>query len=177
MIPTDILEEMLQSETSRKTVDMVADLVTQRPELFENLVSIFLRDEEPVSRRAAWVVDIITEAHPQLLPGLIDLIIPRLSSFSHDGMKRPSMRMLTRVDLTEVQMDSLVNLCFEWLTNPKESVSVKVYSMELLYQFSHKEPDLRKELADSIEWRFQEETPGFRNRGGKILKKLYREMK
>jgi hypothetical protein len=41
---------------------------------------------------------------------------------------------------------------------------------------SQTEPDLKQELADSIEWRMQEETPGFRNHGSKLLKKLYREM-
>jgi hypothetical protein len=49
--------------------------------------------------------------------------------------------------------------------------------MEILYRISQVEPDMKKELADSIEWRMNEETAGFRNRGQKLLKKLYMELR
>jgi hypothetical protein len=62
------------------------------------------------------------------------------------------------------------------LLSPKEAVAPKVYCMEILYRISQVEPNLKKELADSIEWRLNEESPGFKNRGLKILKKLYSEI-
>jgi len=48
--------------------------------------------------------------------------------------------------------------------------------MELLYRISQQEPEMKKELADSIEWRMQEEKPGFRSRGKKLLKRLHHEL-
>jgi hypothetical protein len=69
-----------------------------------------------------------------------------------------------------------MNMCFDWLVSAKESVAVKVYAMEILYRISQVEPELKKELADSIEWRISEGTPGFKHRGLKTLKKLYKEM-
>jgi hypothetical protein len=48
--------------------------------------------------------------------------------------------------------------------------------MEVLYRISQVEPDLKKELADSIEWRLHEESAGFKSRGRKLLTKLYSEM-
>jgi hypothetical protein len=51
-----------------------------------------------------------------------------------------------------------------------------MFSMEILYRISQQEPEMKKELADSIEWRMQEETPGFRTHGKKLLKQLYREL-
>jgi hypothetical protein len=170
------LEELLMTETSRRNTDLVADLVLQKPELIDILVSIYLRNEEPVSRRAVWVVDTVTEQIPELLSSYVSSIIEKLPVFSHDGMKRQSLRMLTRADLTAEQMGSLINLCFDWLISQKESVAVKVYSMEILYRISETEPDLKKELADSIEWRMEEETAGFKSKGRKILKKLHREL-
>jgi hypothetical protein len=103
-------------------------------------------------------------------------MIRMLEKFSHDGLKRHTLRMLMHVPLPEEELGTLVKTCFEWLVTPSESVAVKVYSMEILYRVSQSEPDLKKELADSIEWRLDEENAGFRNKGRKILKKLSREI-
>jgi hypothetical protein len=172
------LDDFLLFEMSRRNTDLVAELILKKPALFEELFRIFMRNEEPVSRRAAWVVDTVTENQPDLLKPHLTRILEMLEVFSHDGLKRHSLRMLSRSPLPEEeeQIGKLMTLCFEWLLSPKEAVSVKVYCMELLYRISQVEPDLKKELAESIEWRLNEETPGFKNRGQKLLKKLYKEM-
>ena len=172
------LDDFLLLEMSRRNTDMVADMVFQKPELFAALFQIFLRNEEPVSRRAAWVIDIVTEKYPELIAPHLGRIIEMLSEFHHDGLKRHSLRMLARSPFpSEEEMGLLMNICFDWLLSATEAVAAKVYCMEILYRISQIEPDLKKELADSIEWRMNEETAGFRSRGQKLLKKLYVELK
>ena len=176
MAETETLESLLMVENSRRNTDLVADLILQKPELFDKLVRIFLRNEEPVSRRAAWVTDTVTEKQPGLLDAWLEEIVIHLPGFTHDGMKRQSLRMLSRSPLPKQQLGLLISLCFGWLTSSKEPVAVKMFSMELLYRISQQEPELKKELADSIEWRMQEETPGFSAHGRKLLKQLNREL-
>jgi hypothetical protein len=173
---TSTLDEFLMNEMSRRNTDMVADLIFQKPALFEELFEIFIRNEEPVSRRAAWVIDIVTEIHPELLTTHLGQITGMLNKFNHDGLKRHSLRMLARSPLPAGDiLGGMIAICFDWLLSPNEAVAAKIYCMELLYRISQIEPDLKGELADSIEWRMHEETPGFKNRGQKILKKLYFE--
>jgi hypothetical protein len=177
MAEVESLENLLLLEMSRRNTDMVVGLAGQKQELFDELFMLFLRNEEPVSRRAAWAIDILTEKKAGLLVPYIDIIVDALPQFSHDGMKRHSLRMLTRSPLpSEEHLGKLISLCFIWLISPKEAIAVKVYCMELLYRFSIAEPELKKELADSLEWRMDEETPGFRSRGQKLLKILYKEI-
>jgi hypothetical protein len=97
-----------------------------------------------------------------------------LPGFGHDALKRHTLRMLMRLPLPEAELGTLMNVCFGYITSGKEAVAQKVYAMEVLYRIAQTEPDLKKELADSISWRMGEETAGFRNRGLKILKKLSR---
>jgi len=171
------LDDLLLLEMSRRNTVLVADLIFQKPALAEELFLVFLRNEEPVSRRAAWVLDIVTEKHPELIGSHPDEIIGMLPVFTHDGLKRHALHMLVRSPLPNGdKLGELMTLCFDWLVSPKEAVAAKVYCMELLYRMTQVEPDLKKELADSIEWRLNEETPGFKNRGRKLLKKLYREI-
>ena len=170
------LEELLGLETSRRNTDLIADLILQKPDLFDELFMIYIKDTEPVSRRAAWVADVVTEKKPELLSPYIDVIADKLKTFTHDGMKRESLKMLSRSPLPEENLGRMISICFDWLTSGKESVAVKMFCMEILYRISQKEPGMKKELADSIEWRMQEETPGFRAHGKKLLKQLNAEI-
>lgn len=166
------LEDLLMAELSARNRDLVAGIIFQDLSIFKELMTIYLRNEEPASRRAAWVADVITEKIPDLLRPYVDTMVEKLPGFTHDGMKRETLKMLIRAPLPDAKLGMLINICFDWLISPAEAVAAKVYAMEILYRISEIEPDLRKELADSIEWRMAEETPGFRSKGRKILAKL-----
>jgi hypothetical protein len=173
----DSIQDLLLCETSRRNTDLVADLIYQKPELFEQLFRVFADNLEPVSRRAAWVIDTVSEKHPGLIEPHLGEIIDLLSVFRHDGLKRHSLRILARSPLPSGErMGILMTKCFDWLLSPNEAIAAKVYCMELLYRISQVEPDLKKELADTIEWRLDEESPGFKNRARKMLKQLYFEI-
>ncbi len=77
---------------------------------------------------------------------------------------------------SEAYLGKLIKISFEWLLSPREAIAVKIFCMECLYRISQVEPDLRHELSDSVEWRLNEESAGFRNRGRKLVKKLYYEI-
>jgi hypothetical protein len=49
--------ELLLKGNSRSFTNFVGDIVNKRPELVSELWEIYLAMEEPVSRRAAWIID------------------------------------------------------------------------------------------------------------------------
>ncbi len=170
------LEELLMVESSRRNTDLVADLVLKKPELFGQLFHIFLKDEVPLSWKAGWVADVVSERRPDLLEPYLDTLIAKLESFKNESTRRESLRILARSPLPKEHLGIMIDLCFGWLTSGKEPVAVKMFSMVILYRISQQEPEMKKELADSIEWRMQEDTPGFRAHGKKLLKQLYKEL-
>jgi len=170
------LKKIASSGSGRTHADRLLDILRQRPELFGDMVAIYLANEEPSSRRAVWALDLYTESFPDLLLPLIETISCRLPEFSHDGLKRHSLRMLARSPLPKANLGQLINLCFNLLLSPSETPAVKVHAMEVLYNASLAEPDLRQELIDTIEWRFREESAGVRCRGEKVLKRLYQDI-
>jgi len=177
MTSSNILEDLLLFEMSRRNADLVVDLITQKPELFEELFSIFTKNAEPASRRAAWVMDLVTEKHPDLIMPYLNKLVDLLDTFRHDGLKRHSIRILSRSPFpSDTHLGLLISICFKWLLSPDEAVAVKMFCMEMLYRVSRIEPDLKKELADSIELRIAEGSPGFKNRGNKVLVKLHSEI-
>ena len=75
---SESIESILLLEMSRRNTDSVVGLLEQKPAIFPDLFNIFIRLEEPVSRRAAWALDIYSEAHPAELAPYLDFIIDKL---------------------------------------------------------------------------------------------------
>ena len=48
-----ILDELLLREQSRANTDFLVDIVLKNPDLFNELWALVMRNEDPISRRAA----------------------------------------------------------------------------------------------------------------------------
>lgn len=172
----DEIKRIACSGMGRGNADRLADLLEQRPDLFDVMTDLFFTEEEPVSRRVVWAIDLYTESHPEALLPLLEPLAQALSRFRHPAMIRHSLRMLSRSPLPAENLGMLISFCFDRLLFTKDPPAVKVHAMEILYRATRQEPGLRQELIDTIEWRFSEESAGVRCRGEKILKRLYRDI-
>lgn len=170
------LRELLLSGNSRSYTDFVADIVSKRPELIHDLWEIYLSMEEPVSRRAAWIIDTASENKPSWVEPYLPELIEKLSCFNHDGLKRHALRMIARLPLPTNSEGFLMNIAFEWLISTEESVAVKMYCVQILYRISQSEPDILQELYDTIELQLPDATPGFRSIGRKMMLQIDKDI-
>ncbi|MBW6491572.1 MAG: hypothetical protein K0B15_10325 [Lentimicrobium sp.] len=90
---TSILENLLLREQSRNKTDFWVEILNSKPEFFDEFWLIMLNNIDPVSRRAAWVIDYCSELHPEQLDCRIEELSDNLPAFSSDGLKRHSLRM------------------------------------------------------------------------------------
>lgn len=174
--PTMKLNDLLLREQSRANTDTVIEIVMARPEVFEELWHTMLLNEDPLSRRAAWAADYCAEKNPGLIRDKIEDLSAMVPRFSSDGLKRHALRMLSRSPLPDENLGILADACFNWLQSPTESVAVKMYSMVILHRISDNIPEICRELYDLIEIQMSNATPGFRNIGKKLMKKLVAEL-
>jgi len=170
------LRSLLLVEMSRRNTDFVKDIVLSNPSLFDELVSLSLLNEEPVSRRAMWVVDVASEEKPEVLLPYLTSLIDSLKSFEHDGLKRHVLRMLNRYDISLDEFIPILDLCFKFMSSGNESVAVRFQAMDLLHKMSDKEHGLKHELISTIELQMQEGSPGLKNQARKKLKQLKKEI-
>ena len=166
------LEDLVIRDQSRANTDQIISIVMARPELFDELWGLLLLNQDPLSRRAAWAADYCAELNPGFLDGRIEDLSEKVVNFISDGLKRHALRMLSRSPLPDENLGILADACFNWLQSPTESVAVKMYSMVILHRVSQNIPEISRELYDIIEIQMEEATPGFRNIGMKIMKKL-----
>lgn len=168
--------ELLLTGNSRSYTDFVADIVTKRPELVSELWEIYLAVEEPVSRRAAWIIDTASENKPEWVEPFLPQLIAILPEFNHDGLKRHALRMIARMPFPAGTEGELLTISFEWLATTTESVAVKMYCIQILYRLSANEPDILQELYDTIEFQMADGTPGFRSIGNKIMQQIDKDI-
>ncbi len=170
------LRELLLKGNSRSYTDFVGDIVSKRPELVNELWEIYLSAEEPVSRRAAWIIDTASEKNPERAEPFLPELIKKLPDFNHDGLKRHAMRIISRHPFPHGAEGELMNIAFEWLVKTDESVAVKMYSIQILYRLSGTEPDILQELYDTIEFQMQDGTPGFKSIGSKMMQQIDKDI-
>ncbi len=168
----DIRAAILQ-EHSKKQALLIANYISSNQERFDQLMHLFLTDEYRVVQRAAYAVSHCADRHIEMvyphLPAMVEYLKDRST---HIATRRNIVRILSQIDVPEPLMGNVATLCFDFLIDPKEAVAVKIYSMEVLYQLTLKEPDLQNELILVIEENMIHGSAGIRSRGRKVLKRL-----
>lgn len=172
------LEKILAVNSSRAIADIAISEVEKNPELFAEAWELTIRDEYPISMRAARIIDECAEKNPALFEPFLDEMIRRLNEFRIDGVKRGFLRFLVRSKpkLNHVQKGFLVDSCFEFLASYESSVAIRYYSLMILYEMSKKETSIKPELLDYIEDGILHNLFGEGSPVIKIRKKLYKEI-
>lgn len=167
------LLSILQKERSKKTCIEVANYVGNNKERFAELIEIIIGKDIEMANRAAWVIPSIDiKKIDQLIQPFLKTMIELLNQPVHDAIKRNVVRMLQFTTIPKKLQGITLEYCFQILNNPKEAVAIRVFAMTVLYNLTLQEPDLAHELYDIIEMHMEGALPGYKNRGGKILKDL-----
>ncbi len=145
---------------------------SKKEELTRLLWEIMISNKHPHSWRAAWSIFHLVEKQKELMHPYLKEIVELLPSFKHDGQKREMMKVLLLFPTTDLKTGKLVDICFKLLDNPNESLAVRVHAMQIIYNISEIEPDIKAELKSTIIHHLPNSTKGFVVRGNKLLNKM-----
>jgi hypothetical protein len=162
-------EAQLLSELSRKNIDYIIHVVGDNQELFDEILSLMLLNKNPLSPRAAWVLEGSCLKHPFLIQSHLGKIIRDLKTYTHPGTQRNVLKILSRSEIPEKWEGFITDVSFEWLSDPSRPVAIKMYCMVILTNMLTKYPELKDELRVVIENQLHTGSPGFKSRGRKVL--------
>lgn len=167
------LREEILKEHSKEQCAAIVAWVGSSKKRFNELFDIFLNDEYRVVQRAAWPVSYCVEAHPQLINDHFESLVKKLQEPGiHDAVKRNSTRLLQHVNIPEEWQGPVMNICFDYVTNPGEAVAIKAFSLTVLANLAKHYPEIIPEIKLVIEEQVEEQSPAFKGRAKKILKDL-----
>jgi hypothetical protein len=144
---------------------------------FPALMEIALEDNERVNWRASWAADKIND----MMQGIAAEWIPKLTEslhwLDHNGKKRQYLKLISLYPVSDNNESFLFDYCLDKLTSDTEDISVRVYAMQILYNISEKETELKKELLQIIEQEMEyRSSPGILTRGKKLASLLRKEI-
>jgi hypothetical protein len=169
------LREEIAWERSKTHVDSLADWVGSNPQRFKELMAVFLQDEDgSLVQRAAWIINIIAERHPQVIMPHLGALVERMETPAiHPAIKRHVMSSLQYVDIPESLHGPVMNAGFTYLEDPEEPIAVRAFSMTILADLAVFYPEIRGELRLIIEnMPMLGASAGLRARARKVLKAI-----
>lgn len=164
--------QLLKEFPEKETAQIIAQGVARQPSQIEKLWQLAKGDDK-ISWRAAWIMDKVYDLKPEIIrpyiPEMIKLSLQKIS----DSQLRQFLKLISMNPLPQAALDgNFLEACFQWLSSEKTPVAIRVYAMQILYNFSLLEPDISNEIACTIEELMDRGSAGFKSRGRKILKAL-----
>lgn len=122
--------------------------------------------------RGAWALAHIDQINSGILSDYHVIMIQCIEKSTNEGLIRNTLKIFEHKRLKGIVEDTLVDICFRYLSEYHWSVAIKVYAMTILYHASLTYPELEKELQDLIENQMPYSSKAFQSRGNKILNKI-----
>lgn len=167
------LHQALLEKHSKEQTAKIAKWIGKDQKRFDQLANLLINGEEPLPQRAGWVLSYAAFAHPQLLEKHIGKLLKNLQRpHLHDAVKRNTIRVLQDISIPERFQGDAMNICFDYITDPKEKPAIKAFSLTVLENLATQYPEIKNELKTVIESQWDNESAAFRSRARKILRKL-----
>ncbi|MCB0706661.1 MAG: hypothetical protein KDC34_15205 [Saprospiraceae bacterium] len=167
----DLKTEILR-EHSKPQALYVSGWIGKNPDRFAVLMDLFHSSEYRIAQRAAWVCTHCIDQHPDLIRPYLSNLVDLIESPVHVAVRRNAVRILTKVELPEALWGLAADKCMRRVADPNETVAVRRFAMEVVWNICQKEPDLSTELRLILEDNMEYGSPGFRNYGQKLLNRI-----
>jgi hypothetical protein len=168
------IKKALLKEHSKKQALKISSYIGSSQVRFDELMKCFFDDDWRLNQCAAYTMNFTVERNPQLFKKHLKKSVLNLTTPKHDAVKRNTLRILVNFIIPEKLLGIVVDICFNFLASPKEPTAVKYFSMEILFREAKKEPDLFHEIKILINDQMPLGSPGFKNKGQKILNYIHK---
>lgn len=183
----EMLIERLQFVMGKKEVLALADLFTEMEDGVEILFELCQSENEMLSFHAAWVLENVLTSNPDLFSLCISKIVEILPTVKSPSLKRHFSKLLNHAMadcnnnrlpkdacqlFKKMDMEPIVETCFDWLTDQNTKPAVKAHCMDILLYLSKRYEWIVEELPYVIELQILDGTPGIVSKGKKALEIL-----
>lgn len=166
------LRKELSGRQSRDRRDKIVNWIGKNDLRFNSLMKLFLEGEYRLTQHAAWPVSYCIHQHPEFAKRYMGKFIKLLEdSKSHPAVRRNIIRLLQFTEIPKKFQGQLMDLCFQFIQSSVEAIAVKAFALHILENMSETYPEILPELKAIIHSKWDSESPAFRSRAKKILKK------
>ena len=129
-------------------------------------------EKAPIPQRAAWLLAVVNEKHPELLTPYLKLFIDTINDFKIAGIKRGMLNVLADHHIPKKWQGKLTNICFDFILSKDETLAIKAFSLQCVANVAKEHHELIPELKAAIEDQLPKTTAGFHSRARLVMKVL-----
>lgn len=160
------------------TLTLLRHESVENPIHLPDIMEIALNGKDQIAWRAAWLCEKIHDHHPGILAPYIDAVTQSLPRLKHQGIRRQFLKIVTLYPIAETDRGILTDYCLERIEDTSDPPAVKAHAMQILYNISEEEPDMKEELLQVLEWTLETaETAGIRARARNLATRLRKDIR
>lgn len=178
----DLIKQISNTIGKSKVIELSLILKSQHFAL-RDLIDLTFYANKDIAFRAAWILENLFLKEPEIYGQDLKYLLSRVPEVQHPSCQRHYAKILMHLStkkaseiiskkLQEINLEPVVEKCFDWMIDPKVKVAVKVFSAQVLYNLSERFPWVKDELANQIMFLMKDGTAGIQSRGKKLLKQI-----
>jgi len=180
MITHDELIKQISATIGKVKVLELSAILKKQDFALRDLIDLTFHPDKDIAFRAAWILENLFLENPECYKQDLPYLISRVPDVEHFSCQRHYAKILTHItakkppmlisnQLKEIDLELVVEKCFDWMIDPKIKVAVKVFSSEVLFNLKDRYPWIKEELADQLQFLMRNGSPGIQSRGKKLL--------
>ncbi|WP_445736907.1 adenylosuccinate lyase [Mariniflexile sp.] len=181
----EFYEELNDVDASHGTRLKYAKIVLNDMDLFPKLIEILFRVDDKVSTRAAWVFEFVCKEYIYAIIPYLDTFTSNLKKVHFDSAVRPVAKVCSLIAqeydsknpntlkkvLKPFHKEQLIEVCFHWMISDQK-IAAKAHAMDTLYLLGKDYAWVHPQLTQILEQDFPTQSPGYKVRAKRILKKV-----
>ena len=169
------ITETLKTKHSKASATSIVNHVIHNPHAIQELMSCFYSKEKITCQRASWPLGMLGEKSPHLImPYTIELLAIIKSDNPSDTVVRNILRTWKEMNFEEDVEGEIFDEAFRLFMDTKQAIAIRVFSMYICVNITHKYPELADELIPEIELNLTHDSPAIRSSSKQSLLKLHK---
>jgi hypothetical protein len=174
-----IINQLLNDRTKGFIEKLSATLCRKNFDL-NKVIDLTLHPDATIAFRSAWLLDTTVFSNPTVFAGNIEYFVSMMPLVTNNSCKRHYARIMKHLTsmnapavvkdkLAVIDLERVVETCFDWIIEPKIKVAVQVCAAETLLNLCKRYDWIEEELANQLEFMMRNGSPAIQSAGKRLL--------
>jgi hypothetical protein len=180
MISKEELIKQISNTIGKTKVLELSRILKNEAFALRDLIDLTFYADRDIAFRAAWILENIFLQDPTRYEADLEYLISRIKEVKHASCQRHYAKIMMHITtkkttwiirekLQKIDLEPVVEQCFDWMIDPKVLVAVKVFAIEALFNLRYRYPWVKEELENQIRFLMRNGTAAMQSRGRKLL--------
>lgn len=158
----------------------LSQIISDKKYALTDLIDLTFYPDRNVAFRAAWLLENVILKDMTEITSHIESILARIKEVEHASCKRhyakivmhltsPGAPLVIREKMAEIELEPVIEQCFDWMIDPHILIAVKVFAAEALFNMRHRYPWIAEELCNQLQYLMRDGTAAIQSKGRRLL--------